>query len=811
MTASLSDSLKLTDNARAVLAKRYLIRDKNGNPTETPEDLFWRVSRTIANADTYWNKTAEEAEDLATQFYEIMSNLYFVPNSPTLMNAGRELGQLSACFVLPVDDSLENIFETIKNTAIIHKSGGGTGFSFSRLRPKNDIVKSTMGVSSGPVSFIEVFNAATEAVKQGGTRRGANMAILRVDHPDILDFINAKYDGHKLTNFNISVGITNAFMDAVLKNANYDLINPKNKKVVKSINAKEIFDIIVDHAWRNGEPGIVFLDNINADNPTPEIGAIESTNPCGEVPLLPYEACNLGSINLSRCVKYDDKGHPEIDWDKLEYVTTLATHFLDNVITVNNYPLPQIEEMVQNNRKIGLGIMGWADLLMMLNIPYNSEEGTTLAKQIMEFIDFTSKVKSVELSQERGKFANFDGSVYDGNNWLYKKYKGKSAGAISDECWYELDLKIQKYGIRNATTTCIAPTGTISMIAAASGGVEPLFALTFVRRVMDDTELIEVNPIFENLAKEKGFYSQELMRKISQTGSVHGIDEVPQDVQKVFVTAHDVAPEWHVNMQAAFQLHTDNAVSKTVNFNEEATREDIEKTYYLAYKSGLKGITVYRNNSRVQPMNIEAKKSEEKAVEANAKTMVEVEKVHEPCVFKDNKLVIPRERPNLTYGITDKIQTGCGPLYVTINVDEEGLCEVFARMGKSGGCATSQAEATGRMISLCLRAGVDITSITDQLKGIRCPAPAIGKGEVILSCSDAIAKVLERNLHNAWDLLSKKQPSDATNPSSVEDKKSAEGSRADLGFCPECPDCGQMLEFGEGCMLCKNCGFSRCS
>ena len=811
MTAYLSDALKLTDNARAVLSKRYLIRDNDGNPTETAEELFWRVSRTIAEGDSYWGKTDEEIEELAKQFYEIISNLYFLPNSPTLMNAGRELGQLSACFVLPVEDSLEAIFETIKNTAIIHKSGGGTGFSFSRLRPKNDIVKSTMGVSSGPVSFIEVFNAATEAVKQGGTRRGANMAILRVDHPDILEFINAKYEGHKLTNFNISVGITNKFMEAVLNNTSYDLIHPKTKKTVQSINAKEVFAVIIDHAWRNGEPGIVFLDNINADNPTPKLGEIESTNPCGEVPLLPYEACNLGSINLGRCVKYNEEGTPELDWDKLEYVTMLGTHFLDNVITMNSYPLPQIEEMVRNNRKIGLGIMGWADLLMMLNIPYNSENGTNLAKQIMEFIDFTSKVKSVELAQQRERFANYEGSVYDGNNYLYKKYKGQSAGVISDECWYELDLKIQKHGLRNATTTCIAPTGTISMIAGASGGIEPLFALTFVRRVMDDTVLIEVNPVFESLAKEKKFFSEDLMKKIALTGSVHGIKEVPQDVQNIFVTAHDVQPEWHVKMQAAFQLHTDNAVSKTVNFTEEATREDIEKTYYLAHKSGLKGITVYRNNSRIQPMNLEVKsdKTQEKIQESKPQNLAEANVATEPCMIKDHKLVIPRERPHLTYGITDKIQTGCGPLYITINVDEEGLCEVFARMGKSGGCATSQAEATGRMISLCLRAGVDITSITEQLKGIRCPAPAIGKGEVIMSCSDAIAKVLERNLHKAWDLLAKNQAADEKNETSGK-KNTAGHSRADLGFCPECPDCGQMLEFGEGCMLCKNCGFSRC-
>ncbi|MFH0703167.1 MAG: vitamin B12-dependent ribonucleotide reductase [bacterium] len=803
--------MRLSDNAKTVLAKRYLRRDENGNPTETHEEMFWRVARTIAEADRFYKKDDAHINCLAEEFYKLVTNLDFMPNSPTLMNAGRELGQLSACFVLPVDDSLEAIFEAVKNTALIHKSGGGTGFSFSRLRPKNDIVKSTMGVSSGPVSFIEVFNAATEAVKQGGTRRGANMAILRVDHPDILEFINAKYEGHKLNNFNISVGITNKFMEAVLKDENYNLVHPNTKEVIKQLRAKDVFDIIVDHAWRNGEPGIIFIDNVNAYNTTPQLGDIESTNPCGEVPLLPYEACNLGSINLGKMIKYNEENKPEVDWNKLEYVTKLSIYYLDNVITVNNFPLPQIEQMARNNRKIGLGIMGWADLLMILNISYDSEEGIKLAEKTMEFIDYHSKVKSLELAKERGRFPNFEGSVYDGNTYLYNKYKDKSAGIISDKDWYELDLKIQEFGVRNATTTCIAPTGTISMIAGASGGIEPLFALTFVRKVMDGTELLEVNPIFEKVAKERDFYTEELMKKISIYGSVKEIEEVPDDIQRIFVTAHDVTPEWHVKMQAAFQLHTDNAVSKTVNFEENATRDQIAETYYLAYKSDLKGITVYRNKSRAyQPMNIETKGSEKSKKQENK----------DACLFNNigrfklvNKVVVPRQRPNLTYGMTDKIQTGCGPLYITINTDEEGLCEVFARMGKSGGCATSQAEATGRMISLALRAGVDISSIIDQLKGIRCPAPSITKGEVILSCSDAIGKVLERNLEKTKNLsIIKNNGKNGKKRNNTHQSVSfEEGSRADLGLCPECPECGQMLEFGEGCALCKNCGFSRCS
>lgn len=611
MSLNLPDTIDLSENAIKVLEKRYLKRDKNGEPMETPHDMFLRVAKFIADADLEYGASSDEVNSLARKFYDMMAARYFMPNSPTLMNAGRELGQLSACFVLPVEDSLEGIFETVKNTALIHKSGGGTGFSFSRLRPKNDVVRSTMGVSSGPISFMEVFNAATEAVKQGGTRRGANMGILRVDHPDILEFIDCKFDNNKLNNFNISVAITDKFMDAVLADEDYDLVHPNTKEVVQRLNAKEVFNIIVDHAWKNGEPGIVFIDKMNVDNPTPLIGAIESTNPCGEVPLLPYEACNLGSLNLGIMVN-EVNGKVEFDWDKLKEATKLAIHFLDNVITVNNYPLPQIAEMVSNNRKIGLGVMGWADLLMKMNISYCSEEGTKLAAQIMEFIDYHSKIESVELSKKRGKFANFDGSIYDGENYLYDKYKGLSAGVIADEQWEELDAQVKQFGIRNATTTCIAPTGTISMIASSSGGVEPLFGLVFMRNVMDGTELLEINPIFESLAKEEGFYSEELMKEISVHGSVKGISGVPQDVQRVFVTAHDVAPEWHVKMQAAFQLHTDNAVSKTVNFEENATRDDIAQTYYLAYQSNLKGITVYRNNSRTfQPMNIDVKKDKD--------------------------------------------------------------------------------------------------------------------------------------------------------------------------------------------------------
>ncbi len=608
----------LSENAIKVLEKRYLTRSENGKPIETPEELFRRVSNAVAFADKNYGKSDIEINNVSDRFYQMMLNRYFMPNSPTLMNAGKKLGQLAACFVLPVEDSLDDIFETIKNTALIHQSGGGTGFSFSRLRPKNSIVRSTMGVSSGPVSFMKVFNAATEAVKQGGTRRGANMGILRVDHPDILEFIDCKTDNNSLNNFNISVALTDKFMEACLNNADYELINPQNGEIVENLNANFVFDKIVYNAWRNGEPGIVFIDRMNYDNPTPKIGKIESTNPCGEVPLLPYEACNLGSINLGLMTK-DSR---EIDWELLEQTVKTAIHFLDNVIDVSKYPLPQISNMVRCNRKIGLGVMGWADLLMKLGISYASEDGVKLAGQIMEFIDYVSKKESVKLAKVRGKFENFADSIYDGEHYLFNKFKNKSFGKISEEQWLELDNEIDEFGIRNATTTCIAPTGTISMIAGASGGIEPLFGLVFSRLILDKTEMLEVNSIFRDYMVSHCLYSEKLMSEISKDGSVAHIKELSEDVKSIFMTAHDISPYWHVKMQAAFQMHTDNAVSKTVNFVESATCEDIKNTYILAYQNGLKGITVYRNNSRsFQPMNLDSRKDEK-----NTKPKVEDKK-----------------------------------------------------------------------------------------------------------------------------------------------------------------------------------------
>lgn len=663
------EQINLSENAIKVLEKRYLKRDTQGNCIEKPADMFRRVADTVAKGDLKYGATKDDVKKLSDRFYDAITNCQFMPNSPTLMNAGRELGQLAACFVLPIEDSLEGIFETIKNTALIHQSGGGTGFSFSRLRPKNDVVHSTMGISSGPVSFMEVFNAATEAVKQGGTRRGANMGILRVDHPDILEFIDCKADNNKLNNFNISVAITDKFMEAYFNNKDYDLVNPHTKKTTGKLNAKFVFDKIVDSAWRNGEPGIVFIDTMNYDNPTPQIGAIESTNPCGEVPLLPYEACNLGSINLNKMVKENNDGTCSVDWDLLAKTTRTAIRFLDNIITINKYPLPQIAEMVNNNRKIGLGIMGWADMLMKIGISYASEQGTKLASQIIEFIDYESKCESIELSKERGRFANFKGSIYDSEYYLYNKYKDKSAGKISDEQWKELDNKIKKFGIRNATTTCIAPTGTISMIAGASGGIEPLFGLVFSRLILDNTEMLEINPIFKNYMIKHNLYSEELMKKIAIDGSIAHINNIPENVKKIFVTAHDVTPYWHVKMQAAFQLHTDNAVSKTVNFVESATRDDIKETYILAYKSHLKGITVYRNNSRTfQPMNLkkEEKKSEKIIEEKikNPEKTIQIEKNEEYNPSGEVKTIICPECGNKI-----EMAEGC---YICLNCGYSG-------------------------------------------------------------------------------------------------------------------------------------------
>lgn len=735
-----SSSLALSANAVTVLERRYLKRDAEGKVLETPADMFHRVAHTIASAETLL-KTGQDAAALENEFYRIMTGLEFLPNSPTLMNAGRELGQLSACFVLPVGDSMEEIFEAIKQTALIHKSGGGTGFSFSRIRPARDVVASTSGVSSGPLSFMKVFDAATETIKQGGTRRGANMGILRVDHPDIMDFIMAKRDQTVLTNFNISVGLTEAFMEAVEKDGEYAIVSPRNKEVVKTMPARKVFEHIVELAWNNGEPGIIFLDRLNRDNPTPQVGEIEATNPCGEQPLLPYESCNLGSINLAKMVKDGD-----VDWARLKTVVRLAARFLDNVIEVNNYPIPQIAEMTRSNRKIGLGVMGWADLLILLGLPYNSDEAVELGETLMKFITDEARQISMILAAERGPFPNFKGSAFD--------QKGSKP-------------------VRNATSTTIAPTGTISIMAGASSGVEPLFAVSYVRQVLDNDILVEVHPLFEKIARDRGFYSPELMKLIAQHGTVQDIPQVPEDVRRVFVTAHDITPEDHIRMQAAFQKYTDNAVSKTVNFCNSATREDVATVYRLAYQLGCKGVTIYRDGSRDQQVLSVGK--EQTAPE-------------DTVPRETKKQGRKRERPRALRGATYQMTTGCGPLYITINEDQEGLFELFTTMGKAGGCAASQCEAIGRLVSLAWRSGVQARQAVKQMIGITCHKPA-GFGENrVTSCADAVAKAIQMHMaQHGEDGVAVKQNGGA------------------------CPECGGPVEHEGGCCVCHACGYSECA
>jgi len=716
-------AIELSKNAQTVLEKRYLLRDENNQLKETIDELFQRVANSIGDTEEEKNK-----------FVELMTTLRFLPNSPTLMNAGTKLGQLSACFVLPVEDDMTSIFEAVKNSALIQQSGGGTGFSFSNIRPKNDVVRTTGGIASGPLSFMEVFNSTTDTIKQGGRRRGANMGILRVDHPDIMEFITCKEDQTKFTNFNISVAVTEQFMKAAEKNEDYDLINPRNNKVVGRMKATEVFNKIVELSWKNVEPGIVFIDRINKDNPTPELGDIESTNPCGEAPLLPFESCNLGSINLSNHVINN-----EIDWELLEDSIRSAVCFLDKVIDKNLYILPEIEEMTKANRKIGLGIMGFADMLVKLGIRYNSDDGINLGKKIMSFVQEKSVDESVKLGKAKGSFPNFERSIFKG------KYEA----------------------MRNATTTTIAPTGTISLIAGCSSGIEPYYAIAFTRNVLGGKKLFDINPLLEHHLKERNIYSEKLIETISSTNSIQEIEEIPEDLRNIFVTSHDISPEWHIEMQAAFQDNIDNATSKTINFPFTATKDDIAKSYMLAFKKDCKGITVYRDGSR--KFQVLTTKKTEPVKETETLSLEKVE---------------PRPRPEVTKGQTHKIRSGCGNLYVTINSDETGVCEVFVQVGKSGGCIASQSEAVGRLISLSLRSGVKLESIADHLAGIRCPSPNFYQGKTILSCADGIAHVLEHYIDGEQIIRQN-------------------GTIA-------CPECGGMLEFAEGCFICRMCGYNKC-
>jgi len=1120
-----TEELQLTENSLKVLEKRYLRKDEMGKVAEGPKELFTRVAMNIAQAEKIYNKRADIVAR-AKEFYDIMTHFEFLPNSPTLMNAGRELQQLSACFVLPIDDSMDSIFTTLKHTAMIHKSGGGTGFSFSRLRPRDDIVKSTKGISSGPISFMSVFDQATEAIKQGGTRRGANMGILRADHPNIEDFITCKQNTSRLTNFNISVALTDKFMHALLNNEDYNIVNPRKKEVVDRKSARKVFDMIIHEAWTTGEPGVIFIDEINRHNPTPNIGDIESTNPCiagetliftdegllradalrldatrdaigvtadprispdkttltatnifwtgkkklfrlttregysirltenhkvmtergwvpagklvsgdkihilgrkgmfngkgdtetgkilgwvvgdgtikkdrvvlsffgeekrtlapvfsdmvyrkvkglqkidreytvsvinikgrdearvqskrlleivneydllenkhqipdkvlsaseefqrgflqalftadgsvqggpprkginvrlaqnnlellqrvqlmllnfgivsriymnrrkahsklmpdgkggsrmykcaaqhelviykanvhvfvkkigfltarknkefekryatytrgflqerflvefkrlveekeenvydlhepqthsfvangfviancGEQPLLPYESCNLGSINLAKMVTVGDN-EPEVDWQHLRHVVRTSVRFLDNVIDMNKYPLEEIAKMTKGNRKIGLGVMGFADMLVQLNIPYNSDQALKLAEEVMRYIQDEGRNMSVELADERGEFPNFKGSIYDipGGRKL-----------------------------RNATVTTVAPTGTISIIAGCSSGIEPLFALVFKRNVMEGTKMLEVNHFFEDAARKEGFYSDGLVEKVLEHGSIQTMGEIPENVRQVFVTAHDITPEWHIRMEAAFQGGTDNAVSKTINFPNSATEKEVEEAYILAYKLGCKGVTVYRDGCREnQPMST-----------GGAKGMV--------MTAGPGVRLKPRPRPASMKGSTIRMMTGCGKLYVTINEDTQGLFEVFSQMGKSGGCAMSQSEAISRLISLSLRSGVDVEAILKQIRGIRCPSPFLAKGGMVLSCPDAIAKAVELYLEGK-----KEHPPVAEEAITLKDFEDKEPTALE-NVVGVCPDCGNAVGYEEGCMICRFCGWSKC-
>ncbi len=739
--------MQLSNNARTVLERRYLAKDTEGNLLETPEEMIQRVARNIAAVDANYGADAEAVAQTETEFIEIMDRLEFLPNSPTLMNAGRELQQLSACFVLPVEDSMEGIFDAVKNAALIHKSGGGTGFAFSRLRPKNDKVLSTGGIASGPISFMKVFNSATEAVKQGGTRRGANMGVLRIDHPDIMEFITCKQDSDDLTNFNISCGVTTAFMEAVEADGFYDLINPRTNQPSGRLKARDVFNKIVEMAWHNGEPGIIFLDRLNEFNPTPHVGEFESTNPCGEQPLLPYESCNLGSINLAKFVTRNS-----MDWERLRRVIQVAVHFLDNVIDANRYPLPDIEHMTKANRKIGLGVMGFADMLILRGIPYDSEEAIAAAREVMSFIQREARQASIELAKLRGPFPNFKGSIYD-------------------------DGEIPT--LRNATVTTIAPTGTISIIAGCSSGIEPLFAVAYTRNVLDNDQLVEVNPLFEAMAKRFDFYSPELMKLVAKRGSVRGIEDIPEHIQQLFATAHDIVPEYHVKIQAAFQEFTDNAVSKTVNLPNEASQDDVAKAFWEAYRTGCKGITIYRDGSRSgQVLTIKKTEEEQKGGQQGVP-----------------KAVV-RPRPQVTSGRTLRIPTAHGNMYVTINEDEYGICEVFAQTGKSGGDAAANNEAIARLISMALRAGVPVEDVIKQLRGIRSSTPVWFNGGLVLSGPDGIAIALERYIH--WRKTGQELDSVTT----------AVDAAAPAG---ECPDCGSTLKYEEGCSNCPQCGYSRCS
>ncbi|MCH7682111.1 MAG: vitamin B12-dependent ribonucleotide reductase [Gemmatimonadetes bacterium] len=812
---------ELSENAITVLERRYLIKDDDGRPTEGPEELFWRVASTVAAPDAKYGASKGALEELAEAFYGIMTKRVWMPNSPTLMNAGRPLGQLSACFVLPVEDSLSNgesgIYDTLRHMALVHQSGGGTGFGFSRLRPTNSVVRSTMGVASGPVSFMSLYDASTEVVKQGGTRRGANMGILRVDHPDILQFIACKDDTTKITNFNISVAATDAFMDAVERDEEYDLLDPHTNEVVDGLNAREVFSKIIHGAWKTGEPGVFFIDKANYYNPVPHIGSYEATNPCGEQPLLPYDVCNLGSVNVGVFVK---KG--ELDWDALRKTVHLCTHFLENVIDANRYPLPQITELANRIRRIGLGIMGWADLLVKLGIPYHSEDAVELAGKLMRFVDEEAKVESERLALLRGVFPEWEKSIWGPDETCARNAAGERIRPMRR--------------LRHCNLTTVAPTGTISIIAGCSSGIEPLFAVAFMRN-QAGVLMPDVNDHFVEIAKREGWYSDELMQRIGEAGHIR-FDEVPETWQRVFVTAHDVAPEWHIRMQAAFQEHTDSAISKTCNFPYEATEDDVRQIYELAYSLNCKGVTVYRDGSRnMQVLStgatakqvVEQKGGGEVSRESMAElqsTIAELEAelsrtkqmLHE-AESENLQRRARRSRPELLRGTTRRVETPMGKMYVTITEDKKGQpFEVFMSLGKAGGALMADVEAIGRLVSLALRSGIPLTAIYQQLRGISSDR-VIGLGaNKVRSVPDAVGIALEKWMQDKQGVQQEllEQTSDAVATVTSQTEVSGAGELVEYRhvehelFSGACPDCGSQLEFAEGCKKCHTCGFSEC-
>jgi ribonucleoside-diphosphate reductase alpha chain len=845
-----SEPVSFSPNARTVLEKRYLVKNEKGLPVEQPEDLFWRVATVVADADRRYGASEGAVRTVAEEFYALMTQRRFEPNSPTLMNAGRPLGQLSACFVLPVEDALSNtkngIYDTLASMALIHQSGGGTGFSFSRLRPKGSMVRSTTGVASGPVSFMKLYDASTDAVKQGGTRRGANMGILRVDHPDILEFISCKEDLTQVTNFNISVAVTRKFMDAVQAGTSYDLIDPHSGKTLGTLDARTVWDKMILGAWRTGEPGVFFVDEANRYNPVPHLGSYEATNPCGEQPLLPYDVCNLGSINVGYYVK-----DGAMDWQSFKSDIHLSTHFLDNIIDVNKYPLKEIDALSKRIRRIGLGVMGFADALVRLGIPYDSDQGVEFGRKVMEFVDVEAKRESNRLANERGPFPEWAQSIWGPDETCARDALGQRIRPMQL--------------LRNCNVTTVAPTGTISIIAGCSSGLEPLFAVAFMRN-QAGVMMPDVNEDFVAIAKREGWYSDALMERIAKEGTI-AFPEVPEKWQRVFTTANQIPAEWHIKMQAAFQEHCDSAISKTTNFAHTATVEDVRKIYELAYALHCKGVTVYRDGSRdnqVLSTGATEKAKEERdagrGVRGAEKQRIaeltgtlaerdaEIERLKKQLYDVESENLqrrAKRARPGKLRGTTIRKETPLGTMFVNITEDDKGQpFEVFLTLGKAGGSAMADAEAMGRLISLALRSGIPLMEIHKQLRGISSDR-AVGLGpSKVLSAPDAVGIALEE-----WwrDRISGVQQEIPLGPGGVprisqevqqvtDDQLSGVGSTPPSGvsglsggggasgqaemelsgydsgqaFMGTCPDCGSQLEYAEGCVKCHVCGFSEC-